>query len=73
MSHKAAAAYPFRAPTQELNYHAQLQEWADKNHVLLDWQLLQSEYTNGMLIHAVYPISEYMGDRAELQTEIEPS
>ncbi|KAG8749133.1 hypothetical protein FRC12_013560 [Ceratobasidium sp. 428] len=56
MSRIASAAYSFQQPTQDLNYHAQLQEWADRNHVLLDWQLLESKYYNGTLVHSVYPI-----------------
>jgi hypothetical protein len=49
--------YGFQVPTQYLNYHAQLQEWADKNHVPLEWQLLQTEFENGALMHSVYPTS----------------
>ncbi|KAG8714174.1 hypothetical protein FRC08_012280 [Ceratobasidium sp. 394] len=55
MSHRAPVYYSFQAPTQDLNYHAQLQEWADKNHVLLEWQN-QSQYHNGAQVHTVYPI-----------------
>ncbi|CAE6473859.1 unnamed protein product [Rhizoctonia solani] len=50
-----AGAYQFQSPTQYLTYHAQLQEWADRNHVLLEWQLLQTEYVNGVSVHSVCP------------------
>ncbi|KAG9123210.1 hypothetical protein FRC07_000094, partial [Ceratobasidium sp. 392] len=56
MSRPTSVPYSFQQPTPDLNYDAQLQECAIKNHASLDWHLLASEYFNGTLVHSVYAI-----------------
>ncbi|KAG8696236.1 hypothetical protein FRC08_007288 [Ceratobasidium sp. 394] len=52
------AAFRFKEITQVRTHSAQLQEWADKQHILLTWDCTTSRLLDGRPVNKVTPIIE---------------
>ncbi|KAG9073663.1 hypothetical protein FS749_014809, partial [Ceratobasidium sp. UAMH 11750] len=50
------AAFRFKEIIQVRTHSAQLQEWADKQHVLLTWDCTTSRLLDGRPVNKVTPI-----------------